>query len=60
MNIEDIKLAKKKLQVDILGLVKAFEVQTGLLVTSIDLDCLRYTVSERPRTEGVTVRVELP
>lgn len=60
MNIEDIKLAKKKLQVDILGLVKAFEVQTGLLVTSIDIDYLRYTVGERPRTGGVTVKVELP
>ena len=60
MNIEDIKLAKKELQVDILELVKAFEVRTGLLVTSIDLDYRRYTIGGRPRTEGATVRVELP
>jgi hypothetical protein len=59
MNIDEIKEAKSKLQDDLAKMVQSFEDSTGLVVRSIDTRTA-YRIGQNPRTQDVTVTVELP
>ena len=64
MNIEDIKIRKRKLESDILTLLESFRTETGVAVMSVDVRLVNVAGLGSVRSEElviseVKVRVEI-
>ena len=59
MTPQEMNQAKQRLEADLLERIRAFEVQTGLIITHVDCICIATTVGERG-IAVVKVRAELP
>ena len=59
MTIQQAQTAKTELEAEILGLVQAFEKETGLFVTRIDVDAVRLLANNGRRTrDTVCVKID--